>query len=362
MDLKITVLPGEGCGPEIMNEALLVLRAIGELYGHDFKFCEKLVGRAAMRQSSVSLPHETVESCLESDAVLLGRSSALADRTLAPLKHSAGWLPALRKALGAYINVLPVVSYKANVDSVSRPEWSEGIDLLIVRELLTEMCASESHSSKKSHDDVLDTAGECLVRVAEVALQLAQSRRGKLTLVDQSAVNENAWAWRSLIPRVAGSYSAVTVEQMSVETCAMFLASDPQRFDVILTSNLAGEGLSGEAAGLTSAPSMLALASLGDGVGLYQPAHNAIGLTRAGGVNPIGAIASAALLLRHSAGLDAEAGDLEAAIRLVLNGGYRTLDLPRGRSRYIVSTSEMGTLVTEAIAEIADRRHAYHAV
>jgi 3-isopropylmalate dehydrogenase len=199
--------------------------------------------------------------------------------------------------------------------------------------------------------------------VARVAFEAAAARRRRMTSVDKANVLETSRLWREVVNRVAPDYPQVTVEHMYVDACAMHLMTNPRRFDVILTENLFGDILSDEAAVLAGSLGMLASASVGGAVDVYEPVHgSAPDIAGAGLANPLGAIASAALLLRHTARLEREAQDVETSIRQVLEGGYRTADIRGGAGKYIVGTSEMGTLVSEALAELADIRHAYHAV
>ena len=206
------------------------------------------------------------------------------------------------------------------------------------------------------------TASE-VERVARVAFEAAAKRRGKLTSVDKANVLETSQLWRETVARVARDYPAVEVEHVYVDACAMHLITNPRRFDVVLTENLFGDILSDEASVLAGSLGMLASASVGGHVGLYEPVHgSAPDIAGRGQANPLGAIASAALLLRHSARLEQEATDIETAIRGTLEAGYRTADLRGARGKYRIGTAEMGLLVAERVAELADMRHAYHAV
>jgi 3-isopropylmalate dehydrogenase len=200
-------------------------------------------------------------------------------------------------------------------------------------------------------------------RVARIAFEAALRRRGKLCSVDKANVLETSQLWRQTVSRIAADYPQVTVEHLYVDACAMHLISNPKRFDVILTENLFGDILSDEAAVITGSLGMLGSATLGGEVGLYEPVHgSAPDIAGKGIANPFGAIASAAMLLRFAGKMEQEASDIEQAITTVLEQGYRTADIAGEDCRLFVSTSEVGELVSEAIVEIADRRHAYHAV
>jgi 3-isopropylmalate dehydrogenase len=206
-------------------------------------------------------------------------------------------------------------------------------------------------------------SAEEIERIARVAFEAAKGRRGKVTSVDKANVLETSQLWREVVTRVATDYREVTLEHLYVDACAMHLVMNPGRFDVVLTENLFGDILSDEAAVITGSLGLLASASIGGHVGLYEPVHgSAPDISGRGLANPLGAISSAALLLRYSAHLEQESQDVEAAIRAVLDAGYRTPDLDRGQSKYVATTTEMGSLVAESIAEVADMRHAYHAV
>ncbi len=200
-------------------------------------------------------------------------------------------------------------------------------------------------------------------RVARVAFEAARARRGRLASVDKANVLETSQLWRETVTRVARDYPSVAVEHLYVDACAMHLVTSPRRFDVILTENLFGDIISDEAAVLAGSLGMLASASIGGPVGLYEPVHgSAPDIAGRGIANPLGAIASAAMLLRYSARLEREASDIETAIRGALESGYRTEDLRGAQGRYTIGTSEMGALVADRVAELADMRHAYHAV
>ena len=365
MRLKITVLPGDGIGPEVTAEALRVLRTVEEVFGHTFEIEERPAGGAAIRQAGSPLPAETLDVCLDSDAVLLGAVGAPEYDALPPAQRPEAGLLTLRRALGAYANLRPAISYEATAEcSPLRPEIVAGADILIVRELLGGLYFGEPRGfdAAGAFNTMRYTAGE-VERVARVAFEAARRRRRKVTSVDKANVLETSQLWREVVTRVAAEYPDVTLEHLYVDACAMHLIMNPQRFDCLLTENLFGDILSDEAAVIAGSLGMLASASIGGDVDLYEPVHgSAPDLAGRGVANPLGAIASVAMLLRHTARLEREAEDVEAAIREVLDAGYRTHDLRRGASKFVAGTSEMGALVCEAITQIADMRHAYHAV
>jgi len=368
MKLNIAVLPGDGIGPEVTREAVRCLRAVAEIYGCEFAFTEYLIGGAAIQATGTPLPVETLDACLASDAVLLGAVGAPAFDHLAPHERPEAGLLTLRRALGGYANLRPVVSYESIADcSPLRAEIVAGVDVLIVRELLGGLYFGEprgfaDEARTESCNTMRYTVAE-IERVAHVAFQAAQRRRGKVASVDKANVLETSQLWRQTVTRVAQAYPQVALEHQYVDACAMHLMLRPQGFDVLLTENLFGDILSDEAAVIAGSLGLLASATVGGTVALYEPVHgSAPDIAGRGVANPCGAIASAALMLRHTARLEAAAEDIETALRQVLDAGHRTADLQRGDEQTATRTDEFGALVVEALAEIADRRHAYHAV
>ena len=369
MRLKVTVLPGDGIGREVTREAVRVLRAVADIYDHDFDFGEALIGGTAISQAGSPLPLATLDACLGSDAVLLGAVGAPEYDALAPNERPEAGLLNLRRALGAYANLRPAVAHAAVADcSPLRADVIEGADILFVRELLGGLYFGEPRGRARDADtayafNTMRYTTEEIERVARVAFDLARARRRKVASVDKANVLETSQLWRETVSRVATDYPDVTLEHLYVDACAMHLLMNPRRFDVVLTENLFGDILSDEAAAISGSLGLLASASVGGAVDLYEPVHgSAPDIAGRGVANPLGAIASAAMLLRHTARLTQEAHDIEEAIRTVLKAGYRTPDLACGHSRAVVTTEEMGTLVAESLTEIADRRFAYHAV
>ena len=372
MKLNITALPGDGVGPEVTAEAVRVLRAVAEGYGHEFTFDERSVGGEAIRETGTPLPASTLDACLAGDAVLLGAVGSPEFDALPPGERPEAGLLTLRRALGAYANLRPVVCHDALADCTPlRPERVAGADILVVRELLGGLyfgeprgfTTDEGGEASAAFNTMRYTAAE-VERVARVAFDAALSRRRKVTSVDKANVLETSRLWRETVSRVSSDYPAITLEHLYVDACAMHLISDPRRFDVLLTENLFGDILSDEAAVLAGSLGLLASASVGGHVGLYEPVHgSAPDIAGRGLANPLGAISSAALLLWHAARLEREARDVEAAVEAVLRAGYRTPDIARGpEGLSVVGTSEVGRLIVEALAEVADMRHAYHAV
>ena len=369
MSFRITVLPGDGIGPEVTAEAVRVLKTVAAIGGHSFEFDEQPIGASAIRTTGSPLPRVTLDSCLMSDAVLLGAvGSPDYDHLSSEQRPEAGLL-LLRRALGGFANLRPAISYDAIAScSAIRKEVSSGADILIVRELLGGLYFGEPRgfsgtNGNRAATNTMQYSVEEVERVARVAFEAARRRRRKVTSVDKANVLETSQLWRQTVSRVAAEYKDVELEHLYVDACAMHLITNPRRFDVLLTENLFGDILSDEAAALTGSLGMLPSASIGGEVGLYEPVHgSAPDIAGKGIANPFGAIASVAMMLRYSAKLEQEAADIEAAIEHVLAAGFRTPDIAADGRGFMASTSEIGDMVCEAVAEIADLRHAYHAV
>jgi len=367
MKLRVTVLPGDGIGPEVTAEAVRVLQTVAGIHGYKFDFEEHAIGGVAIREFGSPLPRTTLDACLASDAVLLGAVGAPEyDRLPANQRPEAGLL-LLRRALGGYANLRPAICYPAIADcSPLRSEVSHGADILFVRELLGGLYFGEprgftgTNGSTVAHNTMQYSVEE-IERVARVAFEAARKRRSKVTSVDKANVLETSQLWRQTVTRIAESYPDVTLNHLYVDACAMHLITSPRLFDVVLTENLFGDILSDEAAVITGSLGMLASATVGGEVGLYEPVHgSAPDIAGKGVANPCGAVASAAMMLRHSANLEHEARDIELAIQNVLDAGYRTADIASGGKP--TSTSDMGELICESVTEIVDMRYAYHAV
>lgn len=368
MQFRVAILPGDGVGPEVTAEAVRVLQTVAGIHGYKFEFEERAIGGVAIREFGSPLPPATLDACLASDAVLLGAVGAPEyDRLPANQRPEAGLL-LLRRALGGYANLRPAISYAAIEDcSPLRSEVVRGADILFVRELLGGLYFGEPRGFSTTANgstiasNTMQYSVEEIERVARVAFEAAQKRRGRVTSVDKANVLETSQLWRQTVTRIADDYPDVTLNHLYVDACAMHLITNPRLFDVVLTENLFGDILTDEAAVITGSLGMLASATVGGEVGLYEPVHgSAPDIAGRGIANPCGAIASAAMLLRHSAGLEHEANDIERAIQHVLDAGHRTADIAMGS--HTSPTIEMGELICEAVTEIADMRYAYHAV
>ena len=366
---RITILPGDGIGPEVTAEAVRVLQTVATIHGLRFEFEEHAIGGVAIKKFGSPLPRTTLDACLASDAVLLGAVGSPEFDRVPPNQRPEAGLLLLRSALGGYANLRPAISY-ASIAACSplRTEVACGTDILIVRELLGGLYFGEPRGIDTANGttvakNTMRYSVEEIERVARVAFEAARKRRGKVTSVDKANVLETSQLWRQTVTRVSQQYPDVTLEHLYVDACAMHLISNPRRFDVLLTENLFGDILSDEAAVITGSLGMLASASIGGEVGLYEPVHgSAPDIAGRGTANPCGAIASAAMMLRHSFQLEQEATDIELAIENVLEAGYRTPDIAEGTGGFVITTSEFGEVICQAVAEIADMRHAYHAV
>lgn len=354
MKFRITVLPGDGIGIEVTREAVACLERVAERFGHECEFTTALIGGAAIDARGVPLPDETLETCLNGEAVLLGAvGGPQYDNNQPALKPEAGLL-GLRRGLGVYANLRPAFLHDSLVDaSPIKAEIIRGTDLLIVRELAGGLYFGEPRGIEEGRglNTLVYTSFE-VERVARVAFEIARGRRKKVTSVDKANVLESSQLWRKEIIRVARDYPDVQLEHGYVDSCAMALVTRPRSFDVIVTENLFGDILSDEAAVLTGSLGMLPSASIGGKVDLYEPVHgSAPDIAGKGLANPLGAIASVAMLLRHTFKLEAEAGSIEEAIKRVLDAGYGTPDL--AGVPHQISTGEMGALIQRHIVAAA---------
>jgi 3-isopropylmalate dehydrogenase len=347
----LAVLPGDGIGPEVTTEAVRTLQAAADLFGFTLDLAEYPIGAAGVAAAGVALPPSTRDAVREADAVLLGAvghpdlAAAAGDR-----RPEAGLL-ALRKLLGAYANLRPVAVHPAlRHASPLRPERLEGVDLLIVRELTGGLYYGQPRSLGETEavNTLRYTVPE-IERVARVAIEAARARRRAVTSVDKANVLEVSQLWRETVTRVGAGYPDVALEHLYVDYAAMRLVADPARIDVLLTENLFGDILSDEAAVLTGSLGMLPSASIGDGPGLFEPVHgSAPDIAGQGVANPLGAIASAALLLRYGLRLPEAAALVDQAVAGVLADGIRTRDLARA-GEPVAGTREVGDAVLSRV-------------
>jgi len=356
MHLKILVTAGDGIGPEVTNEAVAVLKEVAQIGGHTLELDHKRIGGIAIVTDGTPLPADTLAAALDSDAVLLGAVGGNEFNSLPPDKRPEAGLLGLRSALGGFANLRPAFALKElAVNSPLRPEIIDGADILFVRELLGGLYFGQPREWNKTTGEAWNTMRYTkaeVVRVARVAFQLAQKRRKKLTSVDKANVLEVSQLWRATVVEVAADYPDVTLEHQYVDAMAMHLMNQPKNYDVVLTENLFGDILSDESGVITGSLGMLPSATIGGKVNLYEPIHgSAPDIAGKGLANPLGAILTGALILRHSGGLEAEAAAIEASVRKVLEQGFRTPDLARNNPQAftVLNTTEMGTKVRETV-------------
>jgi 3-isopropylmalate dehydrogenase len=344
MEAIITLLPGDGIGPDVTVCARRILDAIAEKYGHAFEYHEELIGGAAIDAVGDPLPPATIERCRTADAVFLGAVGGpkWSDPNL-PIRPEQGLLK-IRAVLGVYANIRPVKIYDELAGaSPLKANILEGVDMLVVRELTGGIYFGEKTRTNSSASDLCKYTVKEIERIIRVAARLAAGRRGKLCSVDKANVLETSRLWRDVTDRLlANEFPAIEVETLLVDAAAMHLLSRPADFDVIVTENMFGDILTDEASMLAGSLGMLPSASLGDSTaGLYEPIHgSAPDIAGMGIANPCAAIASAALMLRHSLGLEAEATAVEEAITQAIAAGARTADIA-GDGETRVSTDEM---------------------
>ena len=358
--MKITVLPGDGVGVEVTREAVKVLRGVSDIFGLAVETDEQLIGGIAIDETGSPLPDATAESCSSADAVLLGAVGSPRHDHLLPEERPEIGLLKLRQLLGGFANLRPAKAFPALIDSSPlRKEIFEGTDLLIVRELLGGLYFGQPRGFDKDRTSAFNTMtyseGE-VERVARVAFEAAMVRKKKVTSVDKANVLEVSRLWRETVDKVAKDYPEVTLEHLFVDACAMHLVTAPTRFDVIVTENLFGDILSDEAAVLTGSLGMLASATIGGKIDLYEPVHgSAPDIAGRNIANPLGAIASVAMLLRYTAKNETAAACIEQAIDRALAEGHRTVDICGGGSH--IGTAELGDIVCAYASEGA-KKHA----
>ncbi len=355
MKYNIGLLKGDGIGPEIVEEAVRVLEAIGEKFGHEFVFTPYLIGGIAIDTVGKPLPEETVEGCLASDSVLLGAVGGPRWDTLPGNMRPEKALLGIRAAMELFTNLRPAKLYPALKDDCPlRPDIVEnGFDIMIVRELTGGIYFGERGMRQgKYGEEAYDT--ECysrmeIERIARVAFDAARKRNKKLTSIDKANVLESSRLWRKVVHEIAEEYPDVECVDMLVDNAAMQLVRNPSQFDVIVTSNMFGDILSDEASQITGSIGMLPSASLGSTTrGLYEPIHgSAPDIAGKGLANPIATILSAAMMLLYSFGLSSESEAIVNAVDKVLNEGWRTADIAHGKEA--LSTKEITDKIIERL-------------
>lgn len=349
---RIAVLPGDGIGPEIVSEAVKVLKAVGKRHNLRFDLQEALVGGASIDRYGVPLTQETLKLAKESDAVLLGAVGGPKWEGLDYSIRPERALLALRKELGLFANLRPAKIYPVLADaSTLKKEVVDGVDIMVVRELTGGLYFGAPRGVEKLSDGtergintMIYTTPE-IERIAKAAFDVARKRRKKVTSVDKANVLETTELWRKVVIKVHKDYQDVELNHMYVDNCAMQLIRNPKQFDVIVTENTFGDILSDEAAMLTGSIGMLPSASIGGNVGLYEPIHGSApdiaGMDKA---NPIATILSAAMMLGFSFNLTEAAVDIERAVEKVLNKGLRTADINQAGMK-LVGCKEMGKAI-----------------
>ena len=360
MNCNIAVIKGDGIGPEVVTQAMKVLDAVGEKFGHTFNYEQLLMGGCSIDACGVPLTDEAVARAKASDAVLLGsiggNTSTSPWYKLPPEKRPEAGLLKIRKELGLFANLRPANLYEQLKGACPLKEEiaDRGFDMMIMRELTGGLYFGERHTTEENGVrkavDTLSYDENEIRRIAVRGFDIARKRRHKVTSVDKANVLDSSRLWRSVVEDVAKDYPDVTLEHMLVDNCAMQLVRDPKQFDVILTENMFGDILSDEASMVTGSIGMLSSASLNETkFGLYEPSHGSApdiaGQNRA---NPIATILSAAMMLRFSLDLDEEANAVEAAVQKVLTAGYRTGDI-MSEGCTLVGTKEMGDLIAKEI-------------
>jgi len=360
MRLKIILLPGDGIGPEVTDEGVRVLESVAKTFGHELEATRKNVGGAGLLASEDPLPKDTIQACVAGQAVLLGAVGGPAfDKYPGHLRPEAGLLR-LRRELGVFANLRPAMCFSGLEDcSPLRPELVRGMDMMIVRELLGGLYFGEPRlthgpAGDRVATDTMRYREDEIERIAQVGFEVARTRRKKVLSVDKANVLDCSRLWRDVVNQAAKDFPDVQLSHMYVDSAAMTLVARPADFDVILTENMFGDILSDQAGGIVGSLGLLASASVGGPVALYEPVHgSAPDIAGKGIANPVGTILSVAMMLRYSFKLEAEAAAVEASVANVLLSGRRTRDLVKTGSP--VGTSEMGRLVAEGVQK-RDRR------
>ena len=354
---NIAVIRGDGIGPEIVEQALLVLDRVAQLYGHTFTYTDVDMGGNAIDKWGDPLPQAELDKCLDADSVLLGAVGGPKWNSVPGHMRPEKGLLRLRAGMGVYSNNRPAKIWPqlASASPLKQEIVDKGIDFLIVRELIGGIYFGKhetvEENGEKTAIDELRYAESEIRRIGRIGFETARKRSKKLCSVEKSNVLDSSRLWKTVLHELAEEYPDVTLSDMLVDNCAMQIVKDPSQFDVIVTENMFGDILSDEASMITGSIGMIPSSSLGDGTrGLYEPIHgSAPDIAGKDIANPIGTILAAAMMLRYSFDMAAEADCIEAAVSAVLDGGYRTGDiLPSGNHHcHLVGCREMGSLVIE---------------
>ncbi|MNO49679.1 3-isopropylmalate dehydrogenase [compost metagenome] len=358
MEYKVAVIPGDGIGPEVIEETVKVLNVIGDKYSHKFNYEYVLAGGIAIDEKGTPLPEETLEVCKNSDAVLLGAVGGPKwDDPTAKIRPEQALL-GLRGGLNLYCNLRPAVLYSSLRDASPLKDSiiGDGIDICVIRELTGGIYFGERALWKEGEEEIATDTEKYstseVKRIAKIAFETAMKRNKKVTSVDKANILESSRLWRRVVEEVHKDYPEVTLEHMYVDNASMQLVRNPRGFDVILTSNIFGDILSDEASMITGSIGMLPSASLGENsFGMYEPIHgSAPDIAGKGVANPLATILSSAMMLKFTFGLVEEAELIEKAVEKVLEEGYRTGDI-MSEGMKLIGTREMGELVVNYIKE-----------
>jgi 3-isopropylmalate dehydrogenase len=349
---KITLIKGDGIGPEIIDEAVKVLDAVASSSDFDFSYDEALMGGAAYDITGDPLPQETISKSLSSDAVLFGAIGGQKWDDLPREKRPESGLLRFRKELGVYANFRPAVVYDELINASSlKPAIIKGVDILVIRELIGGIYFGEpkGRTEDKGWNTMVYTRME-IERIAHRAFKAAQKRDKRVCSIDKANVLDVSQLWRDVVTEVSAQYPDVALTHMYVDNAAMQLILNPRQFDVMLTGNIFGDILSDEASMLCGSIGLLPSASIGDKIGVYEPIHgSAPDIAGQGISNPIATIASASMMLRYAFGEVEAANKIDYAIKKALSDGYRTQDLAQFDAKEICSTSEMGSIIANNI-------------
>ncbi|MGD9677288.1 MAG: 3-isopropylmalate dehydrogenase [Vulcanibacillus sp.] len=356
MKYNIATIPGDGIGPDIIDQAVLVLEKIGEKFGHEFVCTEVMAGGCAIDATGEPLPKETLEICKQSDSVLLGAVGGPKWDHLGGNDRPEKALLGLRSGLGLFANLRPALLYQALIDACPlKPEIiGQGLDIMVVRELTGGVYFGErGRKNGVNGEEAYDTMSYSTLeieRIARRAFDIALKRKKRLVSVDKANILETSRLWRSVTEKVAKDYPEVELSHQYVDNAAMQLVRNPQQFDVILTENMFGDILSDEASMITGSIGMLPSASIGDSsLGMYEPIHgSAPDIAGQNKANPIATILSVAMMFRYSFNLEEEARCIEQAVNKVLEQNYRTGDI-MSEGKKLVGTKEMGQLIVNEL-------------
>ena len=350
---KITLIKGDGIGPEIVDEAVKVLDAVASCCNLHFDYDEALMGGVAYDITGDPLPQETITKSLNSDAVLFGAIGGEKWDALPREKRPESGLLRFRKELGVYANLRPAVVYDELINASSlKPEIIKGVDIMVVRELIGGIYFGEpkGRTEDKGWNTMVYTRDE-IVRIAHHAFKIAMKREKRVCSIDKANVLDVSQLWRDVVTEVSAQYPEVELSHMYVDNAAMQLVLNPKQFDVMLTGNIFGDILSDEASMLCGSIGLLPSASVGDNIGVYEPIHgSAPDIAGQGIANPIATISSASMMLRYALGEIEAADKIDAAIKRTLSEGYRTGDLAQFDAKEVCSTSEMGSIIANYIA------------